>query len=135
MNSPSAMIAEDEPLLRTEIRDLLRTLWPQLHIAAEVGDGVEAIQALDRAAPYILFLDIPWPGATGIDVARHASGKAHVVFITAFDAYALQAFEQGALDYILKPITMERMKLTIERLQQRSLARAADRSARPRPIC
>lgn len=119
MNAPSAMIAEDEPLLMAEIRDALRMLWPQLRIAAEVGDGVEAIEALDRLAPDILFLDIQMPGASGIDVARHASGKAHVVFITAFDDYALQAFEQGALDYILKPITTGRMKLTVERLQQR----------------
>jgi DNA-binding LytR/AlgR family response regulator len=126
MSLPSAMIAEDEPLLRTEIRTLLQTLWPQLHIAAEVSDGLEAIQALDRLAPDILFLDIQMPGATGIDVARHASGKAHVVFITAFDAYALQAFEQGALDYILKPITTERMKLTVERLQQRLREPPAD---------
>jgi DNA-binding LytR/AlgR family response regulator len=126
MNAPSAMIAEDEPLLRSEIRDALQTLWPQLHIAAEVGDGVEAIQMLDRLTPDILFLDIQMPGASGIDVARHASGKAHVVFITAFDAYALQAFEQGALDYILKPITTDRMKLTVERLQQRLREPPAD---------
>jgi DNA-binding LytR/AlgR family response regulator len=128
MNAPSAMIAEDEPLLRTEIRVALQTLWPQLHIAAEVGDGVEAIQAIDRLAPDILFLDIQMPGASGIDVARYASGKAHVVFITAFDAFALQAFEQGALDYILKPITTDRMKLTVERLQQRLREPPADLS-------
>jgi len=126
MNAPSAMIAEDEPLLRAEIRDALQTLWPQLRIAAEVGDGVEAIQAMDRLAPDILFLDIQMPGASGIDVARYASGKAHVVFITAFDAYALQAFEQGALDYILKPVTTDRMKLTVERLQQRLREPPAD---------
>src|ERR1700722_7300326 len=126
MNAPSAMIAEDEPVLRNEIRDALRTLWPQLRIVAEVGDGVEAIQALDRLAPDILFLDIQMPGASGIDVARYASGKAHVVFITAFDAYALQAFDQGALDYILKPLTMDRMKLTVQRLQNRLQETPAD---------
>jgi DNA-binding LytR/AlgR family response regulator len=126
MKPPTALIAEDEPLLRSEIRGVLQTLWPELHIAAEAGDGVEAIQALDRLAPDILFLDIQMPGATGIDVARHASGKAHVVFITAFDAYALQAFEQGALDYILKPIATDRMQLTVERLQQRLREPPAD---------
>jgi DNA-binding LytR/AlgR family response regulator len=120
------MIAEDEPLLRAEIRNALQSLWPQLRIAAEVGDGVEAIQTMDRLVPDILFLDIQMPGASGIDVARHASGKAHVVFITAFDTYALQAFEHGALDYILKPITTERMRLTVERLQQRLLEPPAD---------
>ena len=75
MNAPSAMIAEDEPLLRTEIRDALQTLWPQLRIAAEVGDGVEAIRALDQLTPDVLFLDIQMPGASGIDVARSFSSR------------------------------------------------------------
>ena len=128
MNAPSALIAEDEPLLRTEIRDALQTLWPQLRVVAEVSDGVDAMQALDQLAPDILFLDIQMPGASGIDVARHASGRAHVVFITAFDAYAVQAFDQGALDYILKPLTMDRVKLTVQRLQDQ-------RCGSHRPIC
>lgn len=126
MNAPSALIAEDEPLLRTEIRDALQTLWPQLRVVAEVSDGVDAMQALDQLAPDILFLDIQMPGASGIDVARHASGRAHVVFITAFDAYAVQAFDQGALDYILKPLTMDRVKLTVQRLQDRLREPPAD---------
>ena len=81
--------------------------------------GLQAVQALERWAPNVLFLDIQMPGLSGIEVARRASGKAHVVFITAYDRYALEAFEQGALDYILKPIDTGRMKLTITRLQQR----------------
>ncbi len=119
MNGPLAIIAEDEPLLRAESRDTLRTLWPALRIGAEVADGAEAIAALDRLAPNILFLDIHMPGLSGIDVARYASGRAHVVFITAFDSYALQAFEQGAVDYILKPLNADRMKVTVVRLQER----------------
>lgn len=128
MKVPTAIIAEDEPLLRAEIRDMLREHWPQLHISAEAEDGVQAIEALDRLGPNVLFLDIQMPGATGIEVARHASGKAHVVFITAYDAYALQAFEQGALDYLLKPVSADRMKLTIDRLRERLREPPADLS-------
>jgi DNA-binding LytR/AlgR family response regulator len=124
--TPTAIIAEDEPLLRAEIRETLRTLWPELHISAEAADGVQAIETFDRYGPNILFLDIQMPGATGIEVARHASGKAHVVFITAFDAYALTAFEQGAIDYILKPICEERVKVTMDRLRQRLREPPAD---------
>ena len=124
--TPTAIIAEDEPLLRTELRDTLRSLWPELRISAEAADGLQAIAAFDRHGPNILFLDIQMPGATGIDVARHASGKAHVVFITAYDAYALSAFEQGAIDYILKPISEERLKVTIARLRERLREPPAD---------
>lgn len=123
---PTAIIAEDEPILRAEIRGTLQTLWPELRISAEANDGLEAIEAFDRYGPNILFLDIQMPGATGIEVARHASGKAHVVFITAYDAYALSAFEQGAIDYILKPICEERVKVTIGRLRDRLREPPAD---------
>lgn len=126
MNTPTAIIAEDEPLLRSEIRQTLVGLWPQLQICAEVSDGLQAIEALERLGPNVLFLDIQMPGSNGLEVARRASGKAHVVFITAYDAYALSAFEQGALDYILKPISAERLKVTIERLQERLREPPAD---------
>jgi DNA-binding LytR/AlgR family response regulator len=128
MNALTAVIAEDEPLLREEIRNLLTELWPELDICAEAADGLQAIEALETLQPRILFLDIQMPGRNGLDVARHASGKAHVVFITAYDAYAVQAFEEGALDYVLKPISAERMKLTIERLRQRLREPPADLS-------
>jgi DNA-binding LytR/AlgR family response regulator len=124
--TPTAIIAEDEPILRAEIRETLRTLWPELRVSAEAADGLEAIEAFDRYGPNILFLDIQMPGATGIEVARHASGKAHVVFITAHDDYAVAAFEQGAIDYILKPICEERVKLTIGRLRDRLREPPAD---------
>ena len=129
MNSPSAIIAEDEPLLRAEIRHALHTLWPELHISAEAGDGIEAVAALVRHAPDIAFLDIQMPGNSGLDVARHASGKAHVVFVTAFDEYAVAAFERGALDYIVKPVTDERLRVTIARLKERLREIPADLSS------
>jgi DNA-binding LytR/AlgR family response regulator len=128
MNALTALIAEDEPLLRAEIRNTLTELWPELVICAEAADGLQAIEALETLQPRILFLDIQMPGRNGLDVARHASGKAHVVFITAYDAYAVQAFEEGALDYVLKPISVERMKLTVERLRQRLREPPADLS-------
>jgi DNA-binding LytR/AlgR family response regulator len=128
MNALTALIAEDEPLLRAEIRNTLTELWPELVICAEAADGLQAIEALETLQPRILFLDIQMPGRNGLDVARHASGKAHVVFITAYDAYAVQAFEEGALDYVLKPISAERMKLTVERLRQRLREPPADLS-------
>jgi DNA-binding LytR/AlgR family response regulator len=128
MKSPTAVIAEDEPLLREEIRHTLTELWPELNICGEAADGLQAIEALDNFHPHILFLDIQMPGRNGLEVARHASGKAHVVFITAYDAYAVQAFEEGALDYVLKPISPERMKLTVQRLQERMREPPADLS-------
>ncbi len=126
MNSPTAIIAEDEPLLRKEIRQTLTELWPELTLCAEVADGVQALDALEKFRPEILFLDIQMPGKNGLEVARHASGKAHVVFITAYDAYAIRAFEEGALDYVLKPIDTERMRLTVRRLRERMREPPAD---------
>jgi DNA-binding LytR/AlgR family response regulator len=126
MNAPTAIVAEDEPLQRLEVCQALNRHWPQLTISAEVGDGIQAIQALERYAPTIAFLDIQMPGASGLEVARHAGGKTHVVFITAYDQYALQAFEQGAIDYILKPVDGQRMGVTVARLQGRLQERPAD---------
>ncbi|MGC1459472.1 MAG: LytTR family DNA-binding domain-containing protein [Steroidobacteraceae bacterium] len=121
MSAPTAVIAEDEPLQRAEVRLALGRLWPELQIVAEVGDGTQAIQALDRYAPSVAFLDIQMPGLNGLQVARHASGKSHVVFITAYDHYALEAFEHGAVDYILKPMDTGRLEVMISRLRERLL--------------
>jgi len=126
MIAPLAVIAEDEPLLRAEIRETLRLLWPELRICAEVGDGRQAVEALERFGPNVLFLDIHMPGLSGIEVARRASGKAHVVFITAYDNYAVDAFKEGALDYIVKPISPERMTVAVERLRHRLREPPAD---------
>lgn len=128
MKVPTAVIAEDEPLVRAEIRDTLNALWPELVIRAEVGDGIQALAALERFAPDIFFLDIQMPGIDGLTVAQRLGGRAHVVFISAFDQYAIAAFEQGALDYLLKPISAARMKATVERLQVRLRDPPADLS-------
>jgi DNA-binding LytR/AlgR family response regulator len=114
-----AVIAEDEPVLRAELREMLGKLWPELVICAEAGDGIAAIRALDEHAPDILFLDIQMPGMSGLEVAKQASGRAHVAFVTAHDEYALAAFEQGAVDYVLKPFAPARLATTIGRLKER----------------
>ncbi|HEX4023579.1 MAG TPA: LytTR family DNA-binding domain-containing protein [Steroidobacteraceae bacterium] len=126
MAAPGAVIAEDEPLIRREIRDTLAQLWPELTVLAEVGDGVEAVAAVERFRPNVFFLDIQMPGLNGLQVAQRLNGRAHVVFVTAFDRYAVAAFEQGALDYVLKPISAARMRLTVERLRSRLSEPPAD---------
>jgi DNA-binding LytR/AlgR family response regulator len=115
----TALIAEDEPSLRSELRETLAKLWPELVICREAADGFEALRGLDEFNPRILFLDIQMPGLTGLEVAQHASGKAHIVFITAYERHAIEAFERGALDYLQKPISAARLSTTIERLKQR----------------
>lgn len=119
---PTAIVAEDEPILRTQLEGKLRKLWPELEIIASVEDGAAALEALEDRAPDFMFLDIQMPEMTGVEVARHVAGRAHVVFVTAYDQYAIQAFETGALDYILKPATDERLALTIGRLKAKLAA-------------
>jgi DNA-binding LytR/AlgR family response regulator len=114
-----AVVAEDEAILRQELVELLGQVWPELKVVALAEDGLQAVHALDKHRPEVLFLDIHMPGLSGLDVARHASGKAHIVFITAFDQYAVTAFEQGAVDYVMKPVTAGRLLTTIDRLKQR----------------
>src|ERR1043165_5802328 len=104
MTRPTALIPEDEPAQRVELRELLAQLWPELQIVAECADGRQALEALQRQQPDVAFLDIRMPLADGLSVARSASGKTHVVFITAYDDFAVQAFEDGAVDYLLKPV-------------------------------
>jgi DNA-binding LytR/AlgR family response regulator len=119
MRQPTAIIAEDEPLLRRELADALAALWPELVIAAEAEDGKQAAQALEKLGPDVVFLDIQMPGMTGLDVARAASGRCHVVFVTAYDQYAVDAFERGAVDYVMKPFTAERLAVAIGRVRER----------------
>ncbi len=126
MNAPTAILAEDEPVLRAELKELLAARWPELVVAADVADGPAAVDAIAVHRPDILFLDIEMPGMNGLEVARRASGKCHVVFVTAYDRYAVAAFEQGAVDYILKPISAERLDASITRLQQRLKGPPAD---------
>ena len=119
MPTPTALLAEDETVLREELRARLARLWPELHICGEAQNGLEAVALMERHRPDVVFLDIEMPGMSGIDVARRASGRSHVAFITAFDAHAIAAFEQGAIDYLLKPYDDTRLGLTIERVKQR----------------
>jgi DNA-binding LytR/AlgR family response regulator len=122
----TALIAEDEPLLRRQLREALVTLWPELVIVAECEDGVQALDAVARHSPDVAFLDIRMPGLTGLDVARQIRGRCHVVFITAYDEHAIAAFESGAVDYVLKPVQPARLATTIERLKLRLLAPPSD---------
>jgi DNA-binding LytR/AlgR family response regulator len=122
----AALIAEDEPLLRRQLRSTLAALWPQLEIVAECEDGVEALHAFEQHAPQVAFLDIRMPGLSGLDVARQLSGRCHVVFITAYDEHAVAAFESGAVDYVLKPVDTARLATTIARLKARLAAPPPD---------
>jgi DNA-binding LytR/AlgR family response regulator len=121
----TAVIAEDEPLLRAELKEHLTRLWPALRIAAEAEDGIDALDALERCKPQVMFLDIEMPGLSGLEVARAASGRCHVVFVTAYDQHAVAAFEQGAVDYVMKPFNAARLVTTIARLRQRLNAEPA----------
>lgn len=116
---PQAVLAEDEPVLREQLRQILQVLWPGLHIVAEAEDGIEALHALEQHRPQVLFLDIEMPGMSGIEVAKAASGRCHIVFVTAYDQYAVAAFEQGAVDYVMKPISVARMAAAVSRLKER----------------
>ncbi len=122
-NLPTAVIAEDEPILRTQLKTKLAKLWPELQIMAEVGDGEAALEAITEQRPRLAFLDIQMPEMTGVEVARHLAAhrelQCHVVFVTAFDQYAVEAFDTGAIDYILKPYSDERLSTAVERLKQR----------------
>ncbi len=117
MANPTAILAEDEPILRAQLQAKLAKLWPELEVIASVEDGAAALEALEDRAPDFMFLDIQMPEMTGVEVARHVGARAHVVFVTAYDQYAIQAFETGAVDYILKPYTDERLAVTVERLK------------------
>ena len=116
---PRVLIAEDEALLREQVRELLTAAWPEAEIVAEAADGAEALDALVRFKPDVLFLDIEMPEASGLEVARRASGRCHVVFVTAYDQFAVAAFEQGAVDYVMKPLSGRRIAMAVERLKER----------------
>ncbi len=127
----TALIADDEDLPRAELRRMLTIAWPELNVVAECEHGPAAIEAIDALAPDIAFLDIRMPGRSGLEVARAASGRSHVVFTTAYDSHAVAAFEAGAVDYLLKPVGAERLAQTVQRLRQRMAARAAAPALEP----
>ncbi len=120
---PRAVIADDEPLLRAQLRARLARVWPELEVVHEMGDGRDVERVIGAYAPSLFFLDIHMPGVNGLQAARAIGSRAHVVFVTAFDEYAVEAFERGAVDYILKPFDEERLALAVRRLQERLGAR------------
>jgi DNA-binding LytR/AlgR family response regulator len=119
MTRPTAIIAEDELPQRQELRALLAELWPELHVVAECEDGLTALEALAQHRPQVALLDIRMPGVSGLEVARAAGTQCHVIFITAYEEYALSAFDEGAVDYLLKPVARERLSLAVERARSR----------------
>jgi len=119
---PSALIADDEPLLREALARQLAQVWPELEVVAEARNGREAIELFDARLPDVCFLDVHMPGLSGMDAANHIGRRAHLVFVTAYDHYAVQAFAQGALDYLLKPVEEERLAETVARLKERVAA-------------
>ena len=143
--APTAVLADDERLMREQLRARLAEVWPELQIVAEAKNGLEAVQLVDLHRPDIVFLDIRMPGLTGVDAARQIAQLApranaqdvegadpedsnllpEIVFITAYDQYAVEAFEQGVADYVLKPAERERLQLTMGRIKKRLAARSA----------
>jgi len=115
----SAVIADDEPLLRAMLRARLARLWPELEIRHEMADGRDVDRVIEEHAPDLFFLDIHMPGVNGLEAARAIGARAHIVFVTAFDQHAVEAFERGAVDYVLKPFNDERLAVTVERLKER----------------
>jgi DNA-binding LytR/AlgR family response regulator len=128
---PSALIADDEPLLREALARQLAELWPQLDIVAQARNGREAIALFEATRPHVCFLDVQMPGLSGVDAARAIGRRAHLVFVTAHDKYAVQAFAQGVLDYLVKPVEAVRLAETVARLKERLVASqpAADTEA------
>jgi DNA-binding LytR/AlgR family response regulator len=118
-----AVIADDEPLMREQLRSRLSELWPELEIVGEARNGVEAVELVEGHRPEVVFLDIRMPAKTGIEAAREIAAldgrPPEIVFVTAYDQYAIDAFQQGVIDYVLKPAERERLAVTVERLRKR----------------
>ncbi len=134
--APRAVLADDERLMREQLRARLAEVWPELQIVAEAKNGLEAVQLVQEHRPDIVFLDIRMPGLTGVEAARQIAQlppppgqeddlNPEIVFITAYDQYAVEAFEQGVADYVLKPAERDRLQLTVARIRQRLAARAS----------
>jgi DNA-binding LytR/AlgR family response regulator len=119
MENIKAIIVDDEDQLRTYLKTQLKDVWPELDICGEAENGEEAIALIEKLQPDIVFLDVRMPGLTGIDVAKKISNSSWIVFVTAFDDYAVEAFENEAIDYLLKPVTTERLKKTVNRIHRR----------------
>jgi DNA-binding LytR/AlgR family response regulator len=122
----TALLVEDEPALADELRELLQLLWPGLRIVGHARSGLEALVQLAQHTPDILFLDIQVPDPNGLELAKLVGDRCHIVFVTAYDAHALQAFDNGAVDYVLKPVDPARFALTVQRLKARVLQTPRD---------
>jgi len=126
---PTALIAEDEPMLRAQLKSRLAEAWPELAIIAEASNGADALAMVEAHQPDIVFLDIRMPVKSGIEVARALEGRCHAVFVTAYDEYAVAAFDEGAVDYLLKPVSPERIAKVVARLKSRLASAPLDLSA------
>ena len=122
----TALIAEDEPLMRERLLGALKEVWPELDVQCVAKNGIEALKLWNAHRPDIAFLDIRMPGKMGLEVAAEIGDAAHIVFVTAYDEYAVQAFQNGAVDYLLKPVETDRLVATIARLKKRLTAKPAD---------
>jgi DNA-binding LytR/AlgR family response regulator len=139
--SPRALIADDEPNLAQDLRERLLASWPELELLEPASNGLEALRAIEEEAPEIVFLDIRMPGLSGIELARRIDPRMRVVFVTAYDQYAVEAFEHEAVDYLLKPVSDERLARCVERLkrglaedaQPQGMAEVLERIARALP--
>ena len=118
MTAPRILVADDEPLLRAELGEALERLWPEAQIAA-AQDGIEALRLGREWMPDVAFLDIRMPGLDGLELARVFGARTHVVFVTAYGEHALAAFDEGAVDYVVKPIALERLARAVERVRAR----------------
>ncbi|MFZ6753455.1 LytR/AlgR family response regulator transcription factor [Undibacterium sp. Dicai25W] len=116
---PTAILADDERLMRDQLKSRLEQVWPELEILEEAKNGEEAIQLVEKHQPDLVFLDIRMPVKTGLEAAKEIGNKAHIVFITAYDQYAIEAFDHGAVDYVLKPADVDRLSKTVDRLKSR----------------
>jgi DNA-binding LytR/AlgR family response regulator len=122
MERPTALIADDEPLLREALARQLAQVWPELDIVAEARNGREAIEMFEAKRPDVCFLDVHMPGLSGVEAAHHIGRRAHLVFVTAYDQYAVEAFREGVLDYLVKPVESARLAETVARLKERLAA-------------
>lgn len=116
---PTALIADDEPLLREALARQLAQAWPELEVVAQARNGREAVELFEASRPDVCFLDVHMPGLSGVEAANRIGSRAHLVFVTAYDHYAVQAFAQGALDYLVKPVEAARLAETVARLKDR----------------
>jgi len=126
MAAPQAILADDERLMREQLRARLAEVWPQLQIVGEAKNGQEAVDLVQQLRPQLAFLDIRMPGLSGVEAARAIGNACHIVFVTAYGEFAIEAFEQGAVDYVLKPAEVARLQVTVQRLQQRLQAPPRD---------